>query len=257
MRQILPGLSIALLLLTAGCIQQPVQEGDESWNNAQESAKVHTELAAEYFSRGQFAVAIEEVTEALRADPKYAPAYNMLGLVYMDLNEDRLAQQNFERALKIAPNDSEANNNYGWFLCQRRPERMDQAVKHFMAALRNPLYPTPEKPYTNAGICELSRGDYKSAEEFFQKTLLIRPGYSQALIGLAEVNYRSNNLAAAKSNLSRYMQISTPTAESLWLGIQIERKSGDRHAEASYTLQLQKRFPDSKEAAALREGRLE
>ena len=74
---------------------------------------------------------------------------------------------------------------------------------------------------------------------------------------MAEVNFRSGNLAAAKSNLSRYTQVSAPTAESLWLGIQIERKTGDRHAEASYTMQLQKRFPDFREAAVLRDGRLE
>ena len=260
MRQILTGFFIALLILTGGCAQKPVQGGllpEQSWSNAQQSAKIHTELAAEYYSRGQFGVALEEVTEALRSDSKFSPAYNVLGLIYMDLREDSLAQKNFEHALKIAPNDSEAHNNYGWFLCQRRPERMDQAVRHFMTALRNPLYSTPEKPYNNAGICMLSRGDYKSAEEFFQKTLSIRPADSQALIGMAEVDFRSGNLAMAKSNLSRHMQISAPTAESLWLGIQIERKTGDRHAEASYTMQLQKRFPDSKEAAALRDGRFE
>lgn len=74
---------------------------------------------------------------------------------------------------------------------------------------------------------------------------------------MVEINFRSGNLAAAKSNLSRYMQVSAPTAQSLWLGIQIERKTGDCHAEASYTMQLQKRSPDSREAAALRDGGFE
>ncbi len=260
MRQILTGLFIAFLILTGGCAKKQIQGGlvpEQFLSAAQQSAKIHTELAAEYYSRGQFGVALEEATEALRSDSKFASAYNVLGLIYMDLREDSLAQKNFEHALKMAPNNSEAHNNYGWFLCQRRPERIDQAVKHFMAALRNPLYSTPEKPYNNAGICMLNQGDYKSAEEFFQKTLSIRPADSQALIGMAEVYFRNGNLAAAQSHLSRHMQISAPTAESLWLGIQIERKTGDRHAEASYTMQLQKRFPDSREAAALRDGRFE
>ena len=144
---------------------------EQSLSIAQQSAKIHTELAAEYYSRGQFVVALEEVTEALRSDSKYAPAYNVLGLIYMDLREDRLAQKNFEQALKIAPNDSEAHNNYGWFLCRRRPERVDQAVRYFMGTLKNPLYSTPEKPYNNAGVCMLSRGDYKSAEDFPENTV--------------------------------------------------------------------------------------
>lgn len=88
---------------------------EQSLSIAQQSAKIHTGPAAEYYSRGQFLVALEEVTEVLRSDFKYVPAYNMLGLIYMDLREDRLTQKNFVQTLKIAPNDSEAHNNYGWF----------------------------------------------------------------------------------------------------------------------------------------------
>lgn len=124
-----------------------------------------------------------------------------------------------------------------------------------METLKSPLYSTLERPYNNAGVCMLSRVYYKSAEEFFQKALSLRQADSQALIGMAEVNFRSGNLAAAKSNLSRYTQVSAPTAESLWLGIQIESKTGDRHAAASYTMQLQN--PNSRGAAALRDGRFE
>ena|GEM_PF-4954307 len=52
------------------CVQQPIDEGMSSQaksDRAYQSAKIHTELAAEYFNRGQIEVAIEEVTEALKA----------------------------------------------------------------------------------------------------------------------------------------------------------------------------------------------
>ena len=108
---------------------------------------------------------------------------------------------------------------------------------------------------TNAGTCELSRGSYKSAERFFQKALVLKPEYSQALIGMAEAHFMSGNLPAARLNLSRYMRTSTPTAKSLLLGVKIERKSGDRQSAANYASQLTKRFPNSKESAALRNGK--
>ena len=253
---------LALTVLTGGCAGQSgqIQGGltaEQPQTDARHSAEIHTKLAGEYYARGQMGVAIEELAEALRSDPGYATAYNVLGLVYMDLREDTLAQQNFEHALKIVPNDSEAHNNYGWFLCQRKRDQTDQAVRHFMAALKNPLYSTPEKSYVNAGICSQNSGDSRSAEEFFQKALLIKPSNSQALLGLTEIYFKNGDLTAARSNISRYMQVSTPTAESLWLGIRIERKVGDRNVEASYALQLRKRFPDSKEALALRDGKFE
>lgn len=246
--------------VTGGCAGQSGPGGlapEQPQTVSYQGAKIHTELAGEYYARGQMNVAIEELAEALRADPNYAPAYNVLGLVYMELREDVLAQQNFERALKIAPSDSDIHNNYGWFLCQRKRDQTDRAVQHFMEALKNPLYTTPEKSYTNAGLCSQSSGDSKRAEEFFKKALLIRPSYSQALLGLAEIYFKNGDLAAARANISRYMQVATPTAESLWLGIRIERKVGDHNVEASYTLQLKKRFPNSKEALALRDGKFE
>ena len=275
MKQILTSFLIALLILIGGCAsffapwfppkQKDVPKEWVSENNwlgreqsesaKKESVRLHTLLAGEYYNRGQYKVAIDEANEALRTNSDYAPAYNVLGLIYMKLHEDKLAQQNFERALEIAPNDSETHNNFGWFLCQHRPEQMDQAMKHFKAAQKDPLYSTPEMSNTNAGTCELSRGNYRSAEEYFQKALVLKPGYSPALIGLAEMHFKSGNLTAAKSNLSRYMQASTPTAESLLLGVKIERKTGNRQSAASYASQLNKRFPNSKEAIALRNGK--
>ena len=274
MRQILTGFFIVLLMLMGGCAsffapwfpptqkEFPELESEHVWlgkeqseSAKKESTKLHTLLAGEYYNRGQYKVAIDEVNKSLRNNSNYAPAYNVFGLIYMDLHDDKLAQQNFERALGIAPDDSEIHNNFGWFLCQRKPKQMDQAIKHFMAALKDPLYPTPEMSNANAGTCELSRGNYKSAEDFFQKALALKPKYSPALIGLTEMNFISGNLAAAKLNLSRYMRTSTPTAESLWLGMKIERKAGNRQAAASYASQLNKRFPNSKEAIALRNGK--
>lgn len=230
---------------------------EQTESEKKQSAKLHTLLAGEYYSRGQYKVAIEEANQAISANSDYAPPYNVLGLVYMKLREDKLAQQNFERALNITPNDSETHNNFGWFLCQRKPEQMDQAMKHFKAALKDSLYSTPEMSNTNAGTCELSRGNYTSAEGYFQKALVLKPKYPPALIGLAKMHFLRGNLDAAKLNLARYMHASPPTAESLWLGVKIERKAGNRQSAASYASQLKKRFPNSDEAIALSSGKFE
>lgn len=250
---------VLLIILLAGCVQTGERKltQEQKREHAQRSAKLHTELSAEYYHRGQYKVAIEEVEEAFQADPNYAPAFNMLGLINMSLHADEKARKNFEQALNISSNDSEIHNNYGWFLCQRFPEKMDQAIEHFMTALSDPLYPTPEISYTNAGICELKRKNFSAAKDYFNNALSISRAYSPALIGLIEVDFNSGNLKEAKSKLSHYMRHSAQTPESLWLAIKIERKIGDRYAEESYAYQLIKRFPNSKEASALREGRYE
>ena len=108
--------------LVAGCAQQPVAPPltpqpalTPQQTDAHTRADLHTQLGAGYYELRNFAVALQELNEALRADPNHGPAYNMLGLVYMELREDAAAEQNFAQALRINPLDSDANNNYGWF----------------------------------------------------------------------------------------------------------------------------------------------
>ena len=91
-------------------------------------ARVHTELAALYFQRGNMAVALEELRIATESDPNYPTAHSMFGLVYMELREPKMAQQSFERAIRLSPNDPDINHNYGRFLCQtgRENEHRDE-----------------------------------------------------------------------------------------------------------------------------------
>src|SRR5256885_315969 len=72
-----------------------------------ERARIHTELAGSYYQRGNLGVALSEARIAIAADSGYAPAYNVLGLVYGDLREKDLAEEAFERSLRFNPNRSE------------------------------------------------------------------------------------------------------------------------------------------------------
>jgi type IV pilus assembly protein PilF len=251
----------ALLGLLAGCATEQQTSayrpdvstmGDDS--EARNRARIHTELASGYFELGNLGVALEEIGEALRSDPTYGPAYNVSGLIHADLKEDRLAEQQFGHALRLNPTDSDANNNYGSFLCQRKRE--EEGIRHFLAALRNPLYQTPERSYVNAGMCSRRRGDLASAQDYFEKALKVRPNQPQALYQLADMMYARGDYAQARPYISRASQV-LPNAEALWLALRLERKLGDRNAEASYAAQLRRQFPDSREARALAAGQFE
>lgn len=246
---------VSLLVLGAGMLaagMAPAGEQSDSRNRAQ----AHAELGAAYFARGQMGVALDELNEAVRADSGYAPAYNILGLIYMTLREDGKAEESFRRSLSLDGADSDAHNNYGWFLCQRG--QIDESVRHFMAALKNPLYASPEKSYLNAGICSRKKDNNDAeAEGFLLKSIRIQPRQPQALFHLADINFKRGNYTEAKKFSEQLSRIAQPTAESLWLGLRIEHKLGDRNAEASYGLQLRKMFPDSSEAEAVRSGKYE
>ncbi len=246
---------IVVAMLAACATQVSKSETGEPRNAAENRARIHTELGAAYYGVGQMSVALQELKEAISADPGYAPAHSQLGLVYMTLKEDGLAQQSFERALKLDPTDSSANNNYGMFLCQRKREK--EAMKYFAAALKNPLYATPENAYTNAGVCSRMQGDDVKAEEWLRKALALQPDQSQALYQLADIAFKRDELTNARSLLNRHMQVSSPSADALWLGVRIEQRLGNRAALASYGAQLNNRYPGAAQTKAFNEGRFQ
>lgn len=255
-RTLLAGLSnccIAGLLLLGGCVSQTTIESklpdQVSPSDPAFRAKVHTERASEYYKIGNYGVALEAVQQALAAVSNYAPAYNMLGVINMQLRQDAKASDAFERALQLAPNDSDIMNNYGWFICQRRDPR--QSMSYFQSALRNPLYNSPERALHNAGVCVRKTGDIAQAEANFRAALQRQPQYSPSMLELSDLLLGLGRIKEAEVFLNRYMTIvSSAPADALLLGVRVARASGDKTAEASYYQQLRRRFPDSPQSRA-------
>lgn len=218
-------------------------------------AKLHTELAAAYYSHANMGVALEELRIAVAADPTYAPAHGLLGVVYQDLREHGLAESSFERALQLSPNDPDINHNYGWYLCQNKREQ--DSIKYFLQAIRNPLYPTPWRSYSAAGQCSIRMNDLKQAEAFLERALRLDADHPASMLGMGQVRYRQGNMDAARKLVTRYNKLVSPTAESLWLALRIERRLGERVAEMSYANQLRRRFPASPEYQRLQRGQFD
>ncbi len=243
-----------LLALIAACATTTTQTntGDiYSETAVTERARAHSDLGAAYLQQNKLEIALAEFTIATEIDANYSPAYNGLGLVHATLGQDAKADANFKKALQLEPNSSEAHNNYGNFLCDRK--RYDESITHFLQAVKNPLYPTPNLAYANAGVCSARKNDIKSAELYLNKALQIQPLTHSAAYQLAEIQFKRNDANAAKASLQNVL-IASPSPQALWLAIKIERVLGDRDDEASYALQLRRQFPNSEQTNLLLSG---
>ena len=254
-------IGLTMFLLLAGCVTPQATDGGSGVATAiadsesRQRARAFTDLGAAYFSRAQYKIALDELRKAITADNQFGPAYNVYGLIYMELAEDKLAEENFRRAIDLDRNDSEARNNFGWYLCTRG--KYDEGQEQFRAAIRNPLYSKPEQAMANAGLCAEKKGDLAQAEANLTKSLKLQPDNPNTLLKMAGLLFRQNRLPETQRLLARHAELTVPTAESLWLGVKLERKLGDRAQEAAYGLQLRKRFSDSKEAQLLQQGQYE
>ena len=226
-------------------------------SDARARAKVHTELGSAYLQEGNMAVALEELRIAIAADAGYAPAYMVLALVHAYLKENSEAERVFRKALDLAPNDPEVNNNYGWFLCQSGKER--QSIAYFLNAVKNPLYTTPGRAYANAGSCALKAGDFDGAASYLQTaTRLGGDGALMAQVQLALLAYRKGNLDEARNLVGEVLKNMEPASpEALWLALRIERKAGNRNAESGFAAQLRSRYANSPEYQEFLKGNFE
>jgi len=249
-------LAIAAGAVAAGCVSQsnvqthPVTEATPA--SAHRRAEVHTALAGEYFSRGNFNVALAETKLAIKDDPAYVQAYNMEGLVYMELREDVAAREAFNRALSLEPNNPEVLNNFGWFLCTRNDT--ERGITMLKKAASDPLYPTPEKAYLSTGLCLRRMNQEAEAEQYLRRAVMARPDMVGALFNLASIAYDQRRYKDADAYLTRYMRlVQNPPIEGLVMGVKIARGTGDSAAEQSYLQQLRRRFPDAPQTQELLE----
>ena len=236
-----------LFVVLAGCSAQTTVETkgvtDTQLADARRRAEVHTALAGEYYARGNYTVALSETRLAIKDDPSYFPAYNMQGLVYMELREDAPARESFDSALRISPNNPEVLNNFGWFLCVRGDG--ERGLPMMQKAASDNMYQSPEKAYLSAGLCLRRMGRNAEAEESLRRAVLIRPDLIGALFNLAVLAYERGAYKESETYLLRYMQLGQPALDALVLGVRLARQNGDKMIEDSYMQQLRRRFPDS------------
>jgi len=252
-----------LVVTLAGCAVDPggtrqgamgardmVTDSDEP--DERRRARIRLELAVGYFEQGQTTVALDELKQALAADPNFSAAFNLRGLVYMRLNDLRLAEDSFRRALALSPTDSNTQHNIGWLMCQQA--RYTEATAFFTQALANPQYGDRPKTFLTQGLCQLRAGQRLPAEDSLTRSYELDAGNPITGYNLALLLYQRGELSRAQFYIRRINNSELANAESLWLGVRVEHRLGNRDPEEQLAGQLRRRFAQSPEAGKLERG---
>jgi type IV pilus assembly protein PilF len=226
--------------------------GSEVNDETRRRARIRLELASSHYQQGNFAQALTEVDQAIAVDGRLAAGFGMRGLIYWQIGDVQRAESDFRQALAIEPNDADVNNNYGWFLC--KTNRSKESIQYFLTASADRLYRTPAMPMHNAGICSLHAGDEAAAENYFLRAFQIDPADAVAMYNLGEMYLKRGNIERARFYSDRLLSQYQSNAETLWLGVRVARRAGDRVYSNNLAQQLERRFPESRETALLRRG---
>lgn len=249
----------ALALIISGCASSSpsaapgsdlLTESDETL--ARKRARIRLELAVGYYNNGQTTIALDELKQSIAADPTLLEAHNLRGLIYMRLNDASLAEESFRKALQINPQASSVQHNLGWLLCQQG--RMAESSRQFLAAISEPSYVDKAKSWMAMGVCQAKAGQRTEAEASLQRAYELDAGSPVTGYNLALVLFQRGEYVRAQFYIRRINNGDLANAESLWLGIKVERALGNRDAVAQLGAQLSKRFPQSKEVGLFERG---
>ena len=213
------------------------------------ASQINLDLAVDYLRRGNLAAAKEKLDRALEQDSRNAAAHSIAGLLYERLGESNKADDHYQRAISLDPENAEYKNNYAVYLCQKN--RFERGEKLALQAAANPLYKTREMAYLNAGTCARNGGDLVAAEKHFRQAIAVRPRFDEALLQLAELEYDQKNYMSARAFLERYMEVGRTTPASLWLGVRVERGLGNAAIAQHYAQRLKREYPNANQTKEL------
>ena len=252
---------LVLCIVMAGCAgmkggaPEPTKDRVTASDETQTAAlaRLRLELAGGYFGRGQMTTALDQVKLALIADPNMGAAFNLRGLIYANLGDERLAEESFRRALQLDALDADAMQNYGWYLCQRK--RYPEADALFVQALDAPQYRESARTYLTQGMCMVSAGRALEAERALERSMAIDPNNPRTFVELADVLYARGDYERSRGLIRRVNENrELASARTLWLAVRIENRLGNATAARDLGRTLASRFPDTREADAFGRG---
>lgn len=152
--------------------------------SAAQAAVAHYKIGVAYLGENKIQQAFLEFQRAHELNPRNKEVLNAIGIVYLQhFDETAKAIEHFEKAVRVAPDYSDAYNNLG--VAQEKLGNFEAAISHYRKALSNLLYSTPEKAYINMGNSYYRLRRYESAIGSYKEAIKRAPGLAQPYFGLA------------------------------------------------------------------------
>ncbi len=223
-------------------VSQPIPHFKSDANTPHVAAQNDVALAQEYIKTGQYEIALDRLQHAVKLDSSSPDAYTMLGFLYEKINRPALAEANYARAAKLAPDKGDYLNNYGAWLC--RSGHPAEADPLFRKALADPFYKTPLAALGNAATCAAKAGRPDLAEGYSRQILAQDPANADALQAMATIQYQRGDYMRARGFMERLLADGGKAApDALDLAAQIEDKLGNHDGARDYRNRLANEFP--------------
>jgi tetratricopeptide (TPR) repeat protein len=132
-----------------------IQNWTEAIRRNQNKAAAYGNRGLAYAAKGKHDLAMRDLTEVIRLDPKNAAAYYNRGIAYAEKDEYNLAIRDCTEAIHLDPKNAAAYNNRGW--AYNKKGEYNLAIRDYNEAIH--LDPKHTLAYENRGIAIRARDE--------------------------------------------------------------------------------------------------
>lgn len=162
------------------------------------TAETHEAWANYDAAQNQFPAAIQEMEQAIAADPNRSESYLLLGLFQLRVNRPDLAEQNFKKAVEVDPKAMNAQMALGGFY--QTHNRLAEAEQQYKNAINvAPKNSAPRAAYVRLLIQE---GKKDEIESFLRQTKKDLPNNQEGYRMLGDYYFASGDLDKATAEYS-------------------------------------------------------
>lgn len=151
---------ILLASLLGGCA------GIQTDTQHQKLARINAQLALAYLAQKDMQAAHKKLVYAQTLAPRDSSVWALSAYFWETAGNLAQADQDYRKAIALAPLSGATQNNYGVFLCRQKRYRL--ALSYFMAATKLSRYLHKAKAYQNAGYCARKIPDPALSDHYFQ-----------------------------------------------------------------------------------------
>lgn len=242
-------LMLAVMCMLTAC-EVTTTGGYTTDPDPQQALRDYIQLATGYLEQNDLPNTKRHLENAAAIDPNNSELLAVWGLVYSREGEPELADQSFQRALRINPANSQARNNYAAFLFAE--ERFEDAFDQLQLVVEDTNYTGRAQAFENLGLAGLRLQRLEEAEYAFGRAVQLNANLLRSSVELASLNLQKQDVLQARAYYRNYLTLIqfyniAQTPRGLWVGIQLENALGNEDNVRLYGTQLEASFNTSPE----------
>lgn len=245
--------SLVTALIFAGLLTSCVTTTTGGFNvdtSAGQAMQDYVQLALAYYEADDMVGARRHANNALAISDRHADAYNLLALISQREGDLDLAEENFNRAIRLDRTNSRARNNYAAMLFGL--QRFEGAYEQLQIVANDIEYDGRAIAFENLGRSAERLGRKREAENAFTRALQLNGNLFVSALELSLLKLDRSDERGARQNFQQYLTIvdfyKIPhTPRALLAGIQIGTQLNEQKMVDDFALILTTLYQESPE----------